>query len=904
MTRKQIQRLVSTAVLLSIGGLSMPCTAQVRLAADAVAGKPFGVGRLTVVIPKRLLPQPLGVEGLHLAEKDGRLLYPAPQRPAFGTLMQDLLATDTPLTTGGPIREQVGGLLRGILAAQPPQVTIYFLFRGDGPLHLTLRGRSAHEIVVAPRNSSATHKRMLDAWWGQYTATPSPLQQKPDYPPLVDNFLTTTLARRLQLKLPETKQTKSWQDELKQEIGLTFATEPIRVAMQQDRILGLNHLDQPADQPMPKPLDPVPPKFPPAAADVAIEPIAMRVPAECFYVRFGSFANFLWVQDTLAKWNGDFQNLISARGLDYAQNERLENQLVIKQTALSRLLGGTVIADVAMVGTDMFFREGAAYGLLFHARQSKILGADIELKRTTRLEAGGVTDEKIKLAGREVSYLSSPDGSVRSYYAVDGDFHFVTTSRTLARRFLEAGAGTRALGSSPGFRHARSKMPLEREDTVFVYLSDAFFHNFTGPQYRIEMTRRLQATADISLVRMAVLAAATEGKPGDTIERLVAGGLLPKGFGTRPDGSRAVLEKGQVYDRLRGHHGAFVPVPDVTVPDVALAAAGPVDRVTRAEAAAYQRFADFLREKWHGRFDPMIVAVKRHELKDRREQIVIDAQLSPFAAEHFEFLSQWAGAPDKLRLTPVQGDKISGEIVLKDQRIFGGLWDFGPPPPVPGRVLPIGRLRDVLVGHIGTTGQPGVLGLLDRISTPVGQPRGPVVDLLAPWKLRTEQFSVYSFHPEVLAWVVPRLKFRQAEGPAQLRLRIDDLSQARMTPLLNNLAYGQSRETSLGNVRLMTTIAQQFQVPPADCKEAAEFLLGAKLVCPLGGEYELEKTPDGHGWWTSTGLFGGGQRGLLGAIAPQGYQAPPLRWFRGLDLQATMVRESLSAHAEIIMQMP
>ncbi len=33
--------------------------------------------------------------------------------------------------------------------------------------------------------------------------------------------------------------------------------------------------------------------------------MAMRVPAECFYVRFGSFANFLWLQDTLAKWGGD-----------------------------------------------------------------------------------------------------------------------------------------------------------------------------------------------------------------------------------------------------------------------------------------------------------------------------------------------------------------------------------------------------------------------------------------------------------------------------------------------------------------------------------------------------------------------------------------------------------------------
>ena len=99
----------------------------------------------------------------------------------------------------------------------------------------------------------------------------------------------------------------------------------------------------------------------------------MRVPAECFYVRFGSFGNFLWLQDTLAKWGGDAQNLIALRGLDRGMNGHMEKQLVLKQTVLSRMLGDTVIADVAIIGTDMFFREGASYGILFHARNNLAL---------------------------------------------------------------------------------------------------------------------------------------------------------------------------------------------------------------------------------------------------------------------------------------------------------------------------------------------------------------------------------------------------------------------------------------------------------------------------------------------------------------------------------------------------
>ena len=104
-------------------------------------------------------------------------------------------------------------------------------------------------------------------------------------------------------------------------------------------------------------------------------------------------------------------------------------------------------------------------------------------------------------------------------------------------------------------------------------------------------------------------------------------------------------------------------------------------------------------------------------------------------------------------------------------------------------------------------------------------------------------FTVFSFQPEVLAEVTPQIHFEQAERPAQLRLRIDDPTRSRIMPLANGWAYNRTRETSLNNLRLLQALDQQLHVPPASCKEAAEFLLDAKLKCPLGGEYVYKKPP-------------------------------------------------------------
>lgn len=904
-------------VLFLAGWSCMAASAGAQFRTEAYLGTPFGVGRVELELPPQLVPEVLGPAGVKVAETGGHVFYP--------------VVADRPVLA----------FLRNVLE-RPQRAQVYFLFQGDGPLELTVQTQSPRTITVSPRISPAAYDRLLSDWWREYTRTSRArlLVKEPDYPPMIESYLESMLAPRLGLELPQRPRDRSWQAQVGEQLGLTLGTETIRVAIERERMRGRRSPSEPADVPveecataglpsseaagapqdtagqtssgaqpagqassgtqaelLPEALEAVPESSP----EIEIDPIAMHVPAECYYVRFGSYANFLWVQDTLDLWGGDAQNLIASRGVDYQVASTIEDTLVIHQTELARLLGDTVIADVAIVGTDLFLQEGGAFGLMFHARRNNsLLAANIRQERLERTQKNdGTTDCKVTLAGREVSLLSSPDGSARSFYAADGEFHFVTTSETLARRFLEVSGGEGSLGATKEFHNARRLMPLNRGDTVFFYLSDGFLWNLTSPQYRVEMVRRMQALADIELVQMAVLAAAAEDKPGDTIDHLIHGGFLPPGFGPRSDGSYTVLKDGEVYDSLRGRRGNLVPIPDV-----------PVTKVTRSEAEDYRQFVDFCHSRW-GRFDPILAGIKRHEVAGDRLRIVADLRLSPFAMQHFDTLKQYFGAPDKLRLAPIPEDMVAFETVSPTERSFAGLQDFRPPLEVMGdTVALVGRLRDTLVGYYGTTGDPRLLSLLDPRLAGLAGAVGLSPAQIGLWQQPWNGFTVSSFQPDVLASVLPRLRFEEAERPAQLRVRVEDLSSGRFAAMANNVAYARTRQSCVGNIRLMESLNQQLHVPGDHCKEAAELLLGVKLVCPLGGRFDYVQTPGGVGYWTSTALAEGsasvaGSGGaLFTARAPEGYLAPPMNWFRGLDMDVLLEPDTLVAHAEIVMQKP
>lgn len=873
--------LISVALLPALAVYGM---AQVGIrAAEAIPGEPFGIGRIEIDLPESLLPQPLGEAGLRLSEANGRVLYPVVETNPGGEMVRDVLSQ-----ARRPALRILGQFIE-----PPGRTSIYFLFHGPAPLQLTLHSKVETPFVLQPVPSPAAYPQLFAAWWRQYSATPSSLLSKPDYPPMIENYLRSMLAYRFRLQLPPTADKRYWDEQLSEELRLAGATEALRIAYQRERFLAAP-LEETADLPLPEQILTGELPLPEPPADLKIEAMAEHVPAECFYIRFGNFNNFLWFQDTLARWNGDVQNLVATRGLDYGNSARIETRLAMQTTFLSRLFGAQVINDVALVGTDLFLADGGSYGLLFEAKSNRLLANDLAQRRKERKEnTPGATEEKVKIEGQEVSYLSTPDGRIRSYYAACGDYHFVATSRVLVERFFQACAGKENLGSTKEFRHARTLMPLNGQDAVFAYLSSRFFDNYVSPPYRIEMVRRLKAQADIELVEMALLAAAAENREAKTIEDLVTAGLLPPGFGVRADGSRTILENGRVRDSLRGERRSFTPIPDIAVE-----AAAP------SEVEAYHRFADYYRARWQ-RLDPVLARVQREQLEGNREKVMVDARMTPLDRRQYEQLATKIGQADGKRIAPIPGDAVAFELITAKQRIFGGVQAIGLSPDLlQGSLLPFGRLRDLIVGYLGTTGDPGVLGFLNRRVVTVPDVAGYARGEAGLWRRQTEQFTLFSFQRELLDFVASQLHYEEAKRPAQARLHVADFTGSRLHAFANGWGYHRSRQTAEGNLRLAHQMTEQFHVPGDKALAAAERLLDAKLLCPLGGQFVYRQPQGGASHWTSTALENAPPAKLLNTQLPPGFEAPPLNWFRGLELEARLEPDALSVHAEVMMQLP
>lgn len=848
-----------------------------RIDTQAFAGEPFGVGQVTVRYLPGRGPNLAAGQGLWLSDKEGRVLYPV---------------------------YSVGGVRTEANARGVGTVSACFLFRGDKPLELTLDVLDSHQALVVPADEPAKFKSLRKDYWSAHIAAAQQQAAADGYPQQVDNFITAMLARRMQLEMPAIARPWSSNFDVDMIFGTLMGAESVRIAMQKETLLAKSNEMEQANQVLPTAALPPPITIPTVPGDVEIEPIARHVPAECFYLRCGSFSNFQWLRSTADTWGGSLRDLVAVRGLDYDVRGHLERQLALRETALSKLLGDTVISDVALIGADTFVREGAALGVLFQAKNSKLLNAAILSQRQLAAqETPAAKESTIAIGDRRVSLLSTADNRVRSIYVVDGDFHLVTTSQFVARRFLEAGAGKDALADLKEFRYARSIMPLSRKDTLYVYLSDPWFRLLVSPAYRVEMTRRMQAEAEIELVQIARLAARAEKQPDATLAELIAGGFLPASFGKRADGSRLTLEKGMASDSLRGARRSFLPVADVTI-----------EKVTATERNSYEEFARRYVSLWR-RVDPVIVGLQRQEKLvggAKREFLQLDVHITPYAREHYALLAGFLGPATRDQLAPVEGTALQLEMQLHPFgnrrevsafRAFAGLHDFAPSFAVhEGRVIYSPVSSDMAPMYLGATPlaiDSFIFGKPDEL--PEGYSEQPDRAWFR-WARRFGEFAVIANDRAVLESVTPQIKVQTAERPAQLRLRLPDLAETKLAGYLNAQGYTRALATSAGNLSFLHVLMQQLRVDPDHAPEMAQLVLAATPVCPLGGKYKLHEFGPGPVRWKSDAWPANSP--FLGNIhrIPAGYRFPFLDWMRGLSLELSIDSQTLTTHIEFELQ--
>ncbi len=239
-----------------------------------------------------------------------------------------------------------------------------------------------------------------------------------------------------------------------------------------------------------------------------------------------------------------------------------------------------------------------------------------------------------------------------------------------------------------------------------------------------------------------------------------------------------------------------------------------------------------------------------------------------------------------------------------EHHLFGALRNADPAIALDPNASLISRIMQSrlqgLQGYLGAWPEPGYLRMLGGASDLPPDPAGYTRLRTGLWRRQFDGFTLLSFHPAILQQASSRLRFVEAERPAQVWIHADDLANSTLAPLINAYGYRQSRQIAAGNTRFMNMLVEQLHVPAADALKVGERILNAKFVAPLGGSYELRKWEGGLQNWVATALLDRPEN----APPPEDYQFRALNWLRGVEVELSMQKApdpALSLHGEFIM---
>lgn len=874
----------------------------------AVGGTPFGIARVRYPIEPFLADESL--PPVEVTGAAHTVLYPVSQYETVTTRSGPPLVEIPPGRRFGQGR-LLGRITNIVRAATSEEVRrnvaieTLFLFRGDQPLQVKV-GAAGHMVTLIPRvtGTASLHTDLRQRWWQAYTQRARTVLGNPDYPPQAEHYLISMLARRMGLTIPESLRAAPESDDPSMESTLRWlaGTEEMRTRFFQRVAQEQQERPSPLEFPLPQAPQWQAVQLPADAPQAEIvEEIARQVPVDSLYLRFGSFSNYMWFSELTKQYGGDLAQMLTLRGLDYGTSARNERLLQMYTSGLAKLLGPALIDDMAIIGSDLFLTDGPSIGVLIKARNAFLVSAGIQRERQQAAKTiPGASLEERTIASRPISLLSTPDHQVRSFFVEQGNYLLVTSSETLVRKFLETAQGGPSLADSPGFRYARAALPLTNDYSLFAYFSDKFFQNLVGPQYQIELRRRLDTVSSLTLLQIAQLAARGEGLEIQEIGDLVDAGFLPRGFGQRSDGGQIVGDDHPFACSIRGRRGSMFPIADA-----------PVDRVTAEENLWYQARAAFYSEKWQ-QMDPIVIAINRKPAADGiNEKLEIHAEIAPLVPEKYGWIAKQLGPPTTTHVQMPRDDIAWGQAyvasdpldrLLPPHILFVGLKDSLLPKPaeLDGLLETFFALRS-LSGYLGAWPQPG---LLDRLPWGIGQgqPVGPGMSrlLVGLYRYQGDGYSILSFIPEIITASLPQLKIAEDPFPAQVRLRVQDLRGSQLQTWVNEQLYERSYRASLANLELLGALTTQLGVAPSAAVAEAAQVLDAQLQCPLGGTYVFESPNEATRIpsWTSTAIDPSGRQSAI----PDDYLATLLQWFRGFQGRLTQYDNRLVADVELEME--
>lgn len=385
-------------------------------------------------------------------------------------------------------------------------------------------------------------------------------------------------------------------------------------------------------------------------AEPALDPLARAIPADQHAMFFPSFAAAVAVADEVARQGTPLSRLGMSRSEDELTKERYERQLCLPLSTLARLLGPTVIDSVALTGSDPYLFTGTDVAVLFETRQPAALKTLLLGRAAVAAAEAGGKPISGKTDGLAWSGFLSPDRRVSCFISELNGAVVVTNSPAQLIQLAAVKRGDLpTLATLDEYKFFRQRYPKgDQDETALLFLSDATIRRWCGPKWRIAASRRLRYAAVMSELQARFLDDLVQGQvkesPIETDLPLV-GIERRKGLWTKGTGEEPLAGSSELRLDAHGVRSASDGTLEFQTPIAELA----LERVTKAEAEAYERWRDGYQSNWRWAFDPIAL---RLTVKD--ERLAADLTVMPLIwGSDYRTLVEVARGTD---LEPTSGD--------------------------------------------------------------------------------------------------------------------------------------------------------------------------------------------------------------------------------------------------------
>lgn len=386
-------------------------------------------------------------------------------------------------------------------------------------------------------------------------------------------------------------------------------------------------------------------------------PLSKLVPPDQYFLHFQTMSAAGELFDLAQSWGDSLLRLFTIQAVDNRLQAKLEDQLCLRRSVLSKLFGDGVVAELALTGSDSYVVEGSDVTFLFRLKRPEVFDlAAADWLAQVKKKYPELIEREFNYRGHKVAARYTSDRVVSSLVTRHEDIAIYSNSHAAIRKIIDvATAKAPRLFDAPDYRYLTTILPPADDPKAgYLFASEAFLKRQIGPETKIAEKRRLECFSNLVMLNNAALFYRLEhGRSPATLSDLVQGRFVDLDLVRCPHGGAYAFDAKNDTCTCSSHNRIKYLTPNAELP---------VLKVTREERDEYGRYRSRYEELWRNMFDPLAVRI------GVGPRVKLEVCVLPFAnGSLYQDLQNWVEA----KARPLDTSRIAPSAVASLLAVHG-----------------------------------------------------------------------------------------------------------------------------------------------------------------------------------------------------------------------------------------